>query len=898
MKLKKWIAGVCSVFLLAGIGGVMTACGGKDKGSDNGSAAPTTVTVKFDVNTTLQTNVVKDKTVEVGKRVSRPKALITEDNPTNLQLYGWYIDAECTQAWDFKNGRAQEDMTLYAKWVEQYTVSYYVNGVFEKSDLVFKGEFLEEDATLADGYKYLGSFVNEEYEIPYDYLEPVSQDSSVYIKCSEGLYLSDCVEDGELSSGGLSNYLASYIGSYGMDAKGNLIDEEGWVEEYTVTTNYSTGAKEENCTYVNFGYSPSYGDPYVEVSMPFDISKSQIIRVWFKNLGKADTLCAYFTTMLNADGGKYSETGPNYTQDFCYPNHTGAPDARLTLTADQIEMDETAEWTYVDFNLYEIYKNGYSIWGTSPFLGALRIQANYKNVNEDDLSNEFLIKAIEGIYHEVPVEDSEKITEVIETAQGMDPEKIYEVMDAQAENPLGFTFPKDYYYVAEDGEVTGNAKIYNSTQGLLFYAGNEIVGRKTGVTSGGFKVVVPEGKSIDLDTYTTLNVTLQNYGYGDEITVYLYNKEGAIVKTTMEIAKRMDFSKTYSANLYGKAFMEGELQAIEVLYTSVGVDNLIVFEDISLGEFVPYDTVGINLNDKWCYGFESNDKVDVLFDSNRSGVSFKVNESGASVTTPDKAYEATTDGYASATLVYRLPNGSDITAVTVEYKINGEFTTPYKYELDREEFAKVKEVNLPFILEERGTVQAVRLTFEGTGSVLIREIRYEAGETSLPYYGSYAPVYKGWADWYSGGAYQYDEKLQASIFTKSAGAALLSASMYIGITRDNGHIIPPHTTYNVLMTETTKVKIVYQNKTEVSKLNFHLYFAKKEAGNPDVDSLPAMENYRLTIDSKMQEYEWSTLEIEVPANFANLYLGKTVLQFEGTEIAIRVVSIETGVAHE
>ena len=896
MKLKKWIAGVCSVFLLAGIGGVMTACGGSsDKGSDNGPVAPATVTVKFDVNTTLQTNVVKDKTVEVGKRVSRPKAIITEDNPTNLQLYGWYMDAACTQAWDFKNGRAQEDMTLYAKWVEQYTVSYYVNGVFEKSDLVFNGDFLEEDATLAEGYKYLGAFVNEEYEIPYDYLAPVSQDTDIYIKCSEGLYLSDCVEDGELASSGLSNYLASYVGSYGTDEKGNLIDEEGWVEEYTVTTNYSTGAKEENCTYVNFGYTPSYGDPFVEISLPFDISKSQIIRVWFKNLGKAREMCAYFTTMIDPDGGKYSETGPTYTQDFCYPNHTGNPEARLYLAEDQIEMEETAEWTYVDFNLYEIYKNGYSIWGTSPFLGSLRIQANYKNQGEDDLSNVFLIKAIEGIYHEIPVVDSDAVSEVIETAKNMDPEKIYEVMDAQAENPLGFTFPKDYYNVFEDGQVTGNAKVYNSTRGLLFHADNEIVGRKTGVTTGSFTAVVPEDKFIDLSTYTTLNITLQNYGYADEFIVYLYNTDGAIIKTTMEMSKRMEFSKTYSVNLYGKSFMEGGLKAIEIIYTSVGVDNLILFEDISLGEFVPYDTVGINLNDKWCYGFETNENVEVLFDGNRSGVSFKVKESGASVTTPDKTYNATTDGYGSATLVYRLPDKSQITAVTVEYKINGAFTTPYTYELDTSEFGKVKEVNLPFVLSERGTVQAVRLSFEGTGSVLIREIRYEAGETGLPYYDSYADVYRGWADWYSGGTYEYDEKLQASIFTKSSASAILSASLYIGITRDHGHVIPPHTTYNVLLTETTKIKIVYQNKTDVTRLRFHCGLSKSETGNPDADGLPFIENHNLEIEGNMQEYEWSTLTFEIPADYAGFYLGKTVFQFEGTEIAIRVVSIETGV---
>ena len=895
MKLKKWIAGVCSVFLLAGVGGVITACGGSSDGSSTSESGPVqaaTVTVKFDVNTDLPTNTVKDKVVEMGKRVSRPKAFISGDNPTNLQLYGWYLDQACTQAWDFKTGRATEDMTLYAKWMEQYEVHYYVNGVFEKTELAFKGDFLEEDATIVAGHKYLGSFRDAEHSIPFNYFDPVEGDANIYIQRSGGLYLSDHADDGELLSGGLSDYLASYIGSYGTDEKGNLIDEEGWVEEYTVTTNYATGEKEENCTYVNFGYSPTYGDPYVELALPFDISESQIIRVWFKNLGPAQQMCAYFTTMLDPEGGKYSETGANYTQDFCYPNHTENPGATLMLTAEQRNMDETAEWTYVDFNLYEIYKNGYSIWGTSPFLGSLRIQANYHNQSEDDLSNVFLIKAIEGIYQEILVVDSDAVSEVIDKAVATDPARLNEISNAQAENPLGFVFPKDYACVTA---ATGNATTYNSEEGLLLYAENEIVGRKTGVNTGNMTLTVPEGKFIDLATYTTLNITLKNYGFAEKLVIYLHTTDGAMISTTMTINARMVESKTFSVNLYGKAYMENGLKAIEILYTSLGVDNVILFEDISLGEFVPYDTVGINFNDKWCYGFSSTNDVNVLFDSNRSGIAFTVKESGASVISADKTYDATTDGYAGATLVYRLPNNSAITAVKVQYKINGAFTSEYVYELDTEEVGKVKELYVPFVLSERGTVQALKLTFEGTGSVLIRELRYKVGETGMAYYESYAAVYRGWADWYAGGAYQYDETLKASIFTKDPAAAILSASMYIAETRKNGHILVPHTTYNVLVTETTKVKIVYQNRTDVNKMHFHCTFTKAEQTNPDLDGLPMFENYGMEIDSNMQEYEWSTLTLEVPASYTGLYLGKTILQFEGAQIAIRAISIETGV---
>jgi hypothetical protein len=45
----------------------------------------------------------------------------------------------------------------------------------------------------------------------------------------------------------------------------------------------------------------------------------------------------------------------------------------------------------------------------------------------------------------------------------------------------------------------------------------------------------------------------------------------------------------------------------------------------------------------------------------------------------------------------------------------------------------------------------------------------------------------------------------------------------------------------------------------------------------------------------MQEFEWSTLTIDVPVERVGDYLGKINLRFAGKEIAIRAISIETGV---
>lgn len=880
-----------TMIFTAGI--AMTSCGDSGAGTSN-IEAKATATIKFDINLDgYKTNVVKDKTVSIGKRVPIAKAYITNENPDNLQLYGWYTDAACTNMWDFKNDRVQGDMTLYAKWVEQYNVNYYVNGEFLKTEFAFKGDNLTEDPSLVAGFKYLGTYVDAAHETAYNYQDPVSGDTNLYIKRSLGIYMSDHVEEGELSSGTLTDYLVAYIGSTSLDEKGNLVESEGWVEPYTVMTQYADGIVEENCTYVNFGYQPKYGDGYVELCLALDISQSQIIRVWFKNLGPAKTLNAYFTAMLDADNNSYSETGSIYTQDFCYPNYTGSGvEGGIELDYDQMNMDETAEWTYVDFNLHEVYKNGYSIWGTSPYLGSLRIQANYQNTSEDDWSNEFLIKAIEGVQHDIVVEDSGEVNALLTDAANTTPQALENVSQAQAENPQGLIFPKNYNDSMPT--VTEGAQVYNTTNGLLFYAENEILGRDKKKPSYGFTLSVPEGKSIDLSELSTLAITLKNHGYAEKITVLIYNDIGIPITAQFKLTKQMQESRTYTANLYGKYGMYGNLSKIEVQYQAVGVDNAITFESIQMSAFVPYDIVGINLNDKYCFGLASTDNIDVSFDSNRSGTLFNVETSGASVTSADRIYDATSDGYSTATLQYYLHRGSNITAVKVAYKIDGKFTSDYVYELDTQNQGVTNSVSVPLKLNERGNVKAIRLTFVGTGKVLLKAIEYGVGATSLPFYQSYEDVYKA-MDWELSNTYRYDSDLKASMLIKDPTQAMSSFSLYIGYSAlMAGHHSIPHTTKNVLVTETTKVKIVYQNRTDVNKMNVTIAFSKTDIGVGDGEGIAELTCHNTAIDCSMEDYEWSTLTIDVPTDYVEKYLAKITLGFAGKEIAVRAISIETG----
>ena len=899
---KKLLTILLCLTTMLGVAGVAAACGetGTDSQSSSVAQSKTTATIKFDINLDgYTTNVVKDKTVSIGKRVPIAKAYVTGDNPDNLQLYGWYTDKECTNEWDFKSDLVEDDMTLYAKWVEQYSINYYINGEYEKTDLAFKGDMLTEDASLVAGFKYLGTYVDETYETKYNYSEAVSSDLNLYVKRSGGIYMSDHVEEGELSSGSLSDYLVAYVGSTSKDQSGNIVEQDGWVEPYTVLTKTKEGLKEEQCTYVNFGYQPKYGDGYVELCLALDITQSQIIQITFKNLGKADTLNMYFTALLDEEGNTYSETGSVYTQDFCYPNYTGSgKEGGIVLDKDQMQMKETADWTTVQFNLYEIYKNGYSIWGTSSFLGRLRLQANYKNTSEDDLSNVFLIKSIEGIAHDVIVEDRDEVKTLLQDAEATTQEALDAASSAQLDNQNGVVFPKDFEMVSS---VEEGSKVYNTVDGLLFYADNEIISRNKTNATYGFVVEVPTdstGKNIDLSELTTLSITLKNYGYAENITVRVYNDLDVPVKAELKITKELTESKTYTANLYGKFGMSGRLSKIELRYNSVGVDNALLIESIEMSAFKPYDLPGLNFNDKNCFGIASTEQVEVSFDAAREVTKFNVLESGATVVSLDKPYDATSDGYAYATLQYYFDKNSEssVSEIAVEYKINDEFTSKYVYVLDSTNKGKVQKATLPLKSNERGFVKAIRLTFTGTGTVSIKSIDYETGETSLPYYQSYDAVYNGgWKMWLNG-TYLYDSTLKSSVFIKDSAQSSLSFSMYIGLTASmKEHMSIPHSTYNVLVTTTTKVKIVYQNKTDVDKLSqFTMGFTRSEIGNPD--DTPSLQHVisNIPIDCLMEEYEWSTLTIDVPLEQVGKYLGKTHLIFEGNEIAIRAISIETG----
>ena len=78
-------------------------------------------TITFD---TQEGSSVVAQQIEQGQQVQQPT------NPTRLgyTFAGWYRDAQCTMSWNFAQDLVSNNLTLYAKWSQIFTVSFNAQG--------------------------------------------------------------------------------------------------------------------------------------------------------------------------------------------------------------------------------------------------------------------------------------------------------------------------------------------------------------------------------------------------------------------------------------------------------------------------------------------------------------------------------------------------------------------------------------------------------------------------------------------------------------------------------------------------------------------------------------------------------------------------------------------------
>ncbi len=351
----RWALGVCSGFLL------LSSCGS----SANAKAA---CKVSFELNTPagLTTTQHGSQTVAYDGLVEKPLVTVTSDNPDNYRIEGWYTDSACSSEnqWDFDIYPVKEDMTLYAKWTQMYSVKFFLEGDYENpvyEALVKPGHKVNSCDDKVAGYKIDGYYTSSTFasDKVFDFATPITNHTSLYLKTDGLLYFS-----ASTMKKNFSTVAASISGS-------------------TAGNSTLVNVGEEEALSVNFGYSAKASngnsDPHLLFSGGnISILKSQVVRIKMKNLGPAKQIGFFFV-------GKDQ-----------YGNYVGGDDFSATnalyhdFKSNEISMNEGDDWLDVEFNLAKNTEN----WSKIETLTKIRIESTYASKDSKDTSNVFLIKEI------------------------------------------------------------------------------------------------------------------------------------------------------------------------------------------------------------------------------------------------------------------------------------------------------------------------------------------------------------------------------------------------------------------------------------------------------------------------------------------------------------------------
>ncbi|MBQ8429048.1 MAG: InlB B-repeat-containing protein [Clostridia bacterium] len=756
------------------------ACGKK---SDTPAKDPNICTVTFELCTPegLTTNVVAPKEVKKGNTVTKPIVAVLSDNPNNAEVDAWYTDKEYTKKWSFLVNKVESDMTLYAKWVNNHTVTYYLG--LDATTPMFEEQYrdgapLKIMTELSDGYKCNGFFYEDGTEVVDGV--PVNGPLNIYIDRSEEMYFS--------ASMIANRFTPVAAGGAGSTAGTLTLEGEG----------------EDAYVKANFGYS-TFGDPYMHLkNVTLDITGSQKLRVTFKNLGKATSLKFYFVIWYE-DGTPVSQN--YFTEETTYTYY---------YKADQIEMSADDEWAVAEFDIAgQNVLNGVSLWGNATTLVQLRMQSGYVSENKEDLSNEVWIKSIEGIKDLTNVGTDD--TEEVQALQKDDAQADLDAVSATQEDVSGWVFPKNFADASvltktdeEGNEIAPQVAIYNKTNGLLMRS--EYRAKETSVV-----LTVPEGKTICLDDLTTIRLRLKNLGYADTLTLKYETDTGRMGSREVAIDMRMSETQEYVVNMFntGNKY-SSNLVSLTITYSSIGNDNAILLESVIFDEFIPLQISGFNFNDKTAFGIESTDTLKAAYDKGEDATKFTVLESGASFEKTFDCYSVL--GYEGLELQYVLEeeyeneNGEDvangITKAIVELTVDG---VAYAHEFALATGRSKQTVALP--LKASGYVEKLKVNFEGVGVIYLQELRFSLDVNSSVDFGSSSVFSMMLPDWKSTLAYNSDLSAVLYVPKYNAQGHQHGFNWYIGY-KMNETGVP-----NIPLADKDKLVIIYQNRGEGGYIN-------------------------------------------------------------------------------
>lgn len=845
--MKKWLK---TSFILALSAVMFAGCAipGMGTGSDStqqSEAKNGTYTVHFELCTTEKTNVIDDQEVEAGDVVAKPAVAIIGDNTERLDVQGWYKDPEYTQPWNFFVDTVEGDMTLYAKWIKNYEITYYLG---DNADVplykqyVQEGDYITDYEKLAHGYESSGFYTNIRHSEEFDFTKPVTSDVNIFIDRSEYFYFSGHM------LGTRTDLCTMFAAPSGKGSTPGTIT-------------YKEDATGEGFAEINFGYSTA-ADPHLLVrNMAVDISNSQKVEVTFRNLGNASSLKFYYVVQM-ADGTFTNGEGPHEDNAFTY-----------TYTADERNMSEDSEWVTKVFDFSSILTSGVSTWGISATLTQLRIQSAYVCENTDDLSNVLQIKSIRGIPDET-YKSTDDAEEVSALRVHDDATEVENVANAQ-EDVCGWVFPKDY----ADANTNATATVYEKTNGMLFYS--NFRAQDSLVTFSLSDVGNGKKEEIDLSKKTTIRIRLTNYGYANKLTLDYKNKigRGSAVDFAIAPCTGEPEMKEYVLNMYGALRYEGMLNTIGLIYDSIGINNAIMIHSIEFLDFERMDIPGVNFNDMYA-GDETVAPYWTKIEN--ATISYTGNGLATGATKIDvanggyleKTCNTTNLGYESMTLKYNSEEG--IRNVVVGLTIGG-VETEYFYDLMSPDVTTALTWNvLTLPLTANGQIEKVKVRFIGEGSIVIQEIRFNMPKNSgLDFSTSEVASAINNYHW-DGGVINHDNALSAGALT----AKYTQANNEVGMAR---YYFDAMLQYyrtgdgNLDVTGKSKIIIIYSNMGSLDRLNVGL--GTVEVTEDDSWKTAHMEIGNsggmardLSIKTNMAKGEWAALEISL-SQFATLADG-------------------------
>ncbi len=814
---RKWLisiaATIASVATLAACGGSSSSNNGGGSGVTSEATNENECTVRFETCTELSTNKVSDKTVQKGDKLKTPILVVVGDNPANAEVIGWYTDPDYTNQWNFDTDTVQGDMVLYAKWSDSFNVIYYLGDETEEEffrTTVRAGGFLERADELFDGYESEGFFADPEHTIPFDFTAPITGETKVYIHRSENIYMT-----GDM----IARRFTPKAAMSGAGSKTGTISSE-------------TNEQGETYAKMNFGYSTA-ADPHMLLeNVTLDITKSQKLRITFKNLGKAQALSLYFVAW--SEPKKCIGGYENFAEQTC---------VRYYFTEDQKQMSPDGEWATIELDMAaNSLDNGVSLWGNAKTLIRLRFQMGYVSESPDDLSNEIWVKSIEGIADDsyIGTSDSAAIQELcVDDAESATSDKAETQQDV-----AGWIFPKDY----ANAKANGDMQKFNKTEGLLLYTPYDSTG----------KIVFQAGdEKINLDELTTLKIRLKNFGYATKLTLTYKNKKSRTESVDLAIDANTSEFVEYKLNLFGANDYEGFLENLTITYQSVGVDNAVLIESITFEAYESKYVAGFNFDDKYFGGAESNEQMELSYNSSMKGTNFDILQEGASFEQAFNLYSIF--GYKNLELNYKLSE-EGVTALNVELTVGGQ-TSTYAYDLVANKDAGT--ISLP--LERTGYLENAKFTFVGTGKVVIKNLKFTVGATDLDLSNSTMPGLITEHKWST--AVSYNNALSATLYAYSAGATDTATlfKYYPGVVYANKGMGEG----NISLEGKTKLSIVYQNRNAGSTyMNIALGLVdvsmsdwKTAIAEPYAEQSGGSQS--ITIRGDMAENEWAHIEIDL-----------------------------------